>query len=188
GDDSILYSFPNNIQKIFQARIGGKKPLVILAELEQYCAEKNPFDQKTYKQFDNPLKFWNHVAEISDNESFDLLSDENTYEDTYTEDTYVDDAHVEDAHIEDTYVEDTYVEDNTYVEDTYIEELNKSNSGDIQTVDNWRYLVSKWINLVDDEEINELVNNNPLDDDNTTLDSFKDLGTTHSAEDREAKW
>ncbi|CAG8667668.1 20788_t:CDS:2, partial [Dentiscutata erythropus] len=105
----------------------------------------------------------NTNLEVSDNESFDL-SEKDTYEDTYkdiyAEDTYVKDTHVEDTHVEDTHVEDTHVEDtyveNTHIENIYVEELNKSNSGDIQNVNNWRHLVSKWIKLADEEEINEL--------------------------------
>ncbi|CAG8574242.1 4679_t:CDS:2 [Cetraspora pellucida] len=302
GDDSSLYSFPTNIQENLSRRWicyyytnwVNKTPLVILAELEQYRAEKNPFDQKTYNQFNNHLKFWNHVAgytkelhlvaikifsisvasasvewlfskmgwihtarrnrlmpdkvlklcqlrdklqrdhlnealtkqekkiretnvamqaqntnlEISDNESVDLLSEEDIYEDTYndiyvedsyTKETNIENTNVEDTHFENSHIEDTHIE-NTYIEDIYIEELNKTNSGDIRNIDNWHYLVSKWIKLTDEDEINELVNNDSLNDNNANLDSFEDFGimhsaedhedfgTTHPAEDCEAKW
>ncbi|RIB28634.1 hypothetical protein C2G38_2157358 [Gigaspora rosea] len=231
GDDSSLYGFPIDIQENLSSSDWWRKLQELYKLIEPYCAAlnklqtdgarlhevlyafgwiryragKNPFDQVTYNQFDDPLEFWNYIAVLKICQIRDKLRRERLKEALAKQEKTIRETNVaqqaQNTDLENEEISDIKNEIFNTSEDTDIEELNESNSedefknctGDVQSVENWRYLVSRWTKLVDEEENNqdeinannELVDNNSLDDDNFFDEDF---GTTHPAENREAKW
>ncbi|CAG8473620.1 10081_t:CDS:2 [Dentiscutata erythropus] len=85
--------------------------------------------------------------------------------------------------------DDLYIEENSHElnepnesdSDTKSDEF-KNHIGDIQNINNWRYLVSQWIELVENEE------NNELEEINDNADLVDDTDTILSSYNEEAKW